>query len=112
MLLTAADGGVVRLWDRTTSRLLGPPLLHGGPVNALSFVRGSQEVATAEKDGPIRLWHLAAPVAADVASVRRWVEALTGLEFDAFGAPRELGPAAQSQRRQDLAKVPGLPGLE
>ena len=70
----------VHLWDPWSGLPLGPPLEHPGVVQ-VAFHPNGQAIATAGKDGMVRLWRLPAPVEGTPVHLRCWVEALTRREF-------------------------------
>jgi WD40 repeat protein len=103
-LLTGSLDGTARFWDAVSGQPLGPTLWHGDGVLAVAFSADGRRAATGCKDFTARQWHTPAlPVEGEPGRVRRWAEALTGLELDEQGAVRALSPEALRQRREAAA---------
>jgi WD40 repeat protein len=84
ILVTGGADGAVRLWDVATGLRVGPLLSHTGPVLA-AFQPRSEKVAAIARDGLLRLWDVPRPAAGDAATVRQWVETLTGKKLAESG---------------------------
>jgi WD40 repeat protein len=65
-IVTAGSDGTARLWEAATSRPLGAPMQHGGPVRWVEFSPDDRSVATASDDGTARVWdaQTGAPISA------------------------------------------------
>ncbi|SNR25671.1 WD40 repeat domain-containing serine/threonine protein kinase [Actinomadura mexicana] len=61
VLVAGGSEGIVRLWDVTRHRQLGPELTgHGGAVLSVSFSPDGRTLATGGEDGTVRLWKVPA----------------------------------------------------
>jgi WD40 repeat protein len=101
LLLAGLADGSARLWDLAgTSRLLGPPAVHGSPVRGVFFEPGGKWFLTTGSDGTTRRWPV--PQAGDEGSADdlvRQVEALTGQVIDGTTEPTLLLAATWEKRR-------------
>lgn len=70
ILATANDDNSVKLWYRTTGRLIHTLAEHGGRVRALDFSADGQTVATGCEDGRVRIWDVASGRLLDVSGLR------------------------------------------
>jgi WD40 repeat protein len=86
VVATGGKGKQARLWDVTTAKLLGPPLVHGGEVHALAFDPQGRHLWTGSWDGTVRRWSMPAPRSGQAAAIRDWIEAHTGQRLDESGA--------------------------
>jgi WD40 repeat protein/serine/threonine protein kinase len=102
---TVSADKTVRLWDVATSHQLGPPLEHPAPVTAIVFAPDGRRLFTAGDDGLVRAWDLPVPATGDVAHLRQWVEALTGMQIGGQGGMRQIDDADLSQRRQAVEQL-------
>jgi WD40 repeat protein/transcriptional regulator with XRE-family HTH domain len=59
ILATANDDNSVKLWYRTTGRLVHTLADHGGRVRSLDFSPDGKHIATGCEDGRIRIWEIA-----------------------------------------------------
>jgi WD40 repeat protein len=108
-LLSGGDDRTARLWDVATGKQLGPPLPHSRGVRAVAFAPDGRRLATGCDDDRARVGELPPPVGGEAERVRLWVEVLTGLELDAGGAVRELGPDELRRRQERLDGLGGTP---
>jgi len=56
LVALACQDGTARLWDVETSKPIGEPLSHRGPIECLTFNSVGTLVATGSPDGTARLW--------------------------------------------------------
>jgi WD40 repeat protein len=108
---TVATGGwdqAARLWDATTCKSLGAPLLHPTPP-LTAFAPDGQQLATCA-GADVYLWPVPAPLAGEPERIRQQVEVLTGMEIDARGDIQELEPDILEQSHQRLRRSGGPPG--
>ena len=109
VLATGGADGAVNLWDVTTGKPSGMPLLHDGPVEQVSFAPDGQTILTAGQDRNARLWQLPPPAAGTVDQIVLSTQVLTGMELDNDGVAHVLDATTWQQRRQqfeDLGRVP------
>ena len=59
ILATANDDNSVKLWYRTTNRLIHTLAEHGGRVRSLDFSSDGRTLATGCEDGKVRIWDVA-----------------------------------------------------
>jgi WD40 repeat protein len=59
-ILTRSYDKTARLWQTSTGKSLGPPLLHPGRVQAVAFNPDGRSFVTGSWDGTARLWEVAA----------------------------------------------------
>jgi ribosome assembly protein 4 len=65
LLATGGHDGQIRLWDPKSGKQAGQPLLgHAKWITSLAFeplhlAKGSQRLASASKDGTVRIWNTA-----------------------------------------------------
>jgi WD40 repeat protein/serine/threonine protein kinase/Flp pilus assembly protein TadD len=98
-----------RFWAAETGMRIGPPLPHPGPVQVIAFSPAGDYIATACDDHAARLWDVPPRVTGGAERLALWVEAQTGLELDAAGAVRRLGPGVIAERRRRLDELGGPP---
>jgi WD40 repeat protein len=99
-------GGVAKLWDAATGKLLGPGFPHAEPVVFAAIAADRRTLVTVSKD-KLRLWPMPAPVEGNVERLRLWVEVSAGLEMDDSGAVVELKTEAWQEHWQRLQKLGG-----
>ena len=102
IVLTGSEDGLVRLWDRATTRPLGSPLEHGGSVLQAVFSPGGSTLAVAARGSTARIWRIPIPVSIEGRQVLRWAEAVSGMELDGNGQPRPLSAEQWRERRRGL----------
>jgi WD40 repeat protein len=107
LLLTSSADGTARLWDTATGKPVGPRLEHSAPIDAVAFSPVGNAVLTGGKDGWARLWPVPAPLTIGAEDAVLWAEVCTGMELDADGVPRWLGPAQWQERRERLEQASG-----
>ena len=124
IIATGGTDRTVRLWHGKTKKPIGPPLVHPGPVFALTFakdhfVSGSLEIDKLLKTGSVWRWPLPAAMPGNVADLETWSQVVTGVRLDEFGVNHVLDAAAwvqlekQSQKAQeDWRKILMLPAIE
>ena len=56
-VLVAATTGTARVWEVNSGKPVGPPMRHGGRVNAVAFRPDGQVVATAGEGGDLKFWN-------------------------------------------------------
>jgi WD40 repeat protein len=89
------------LWDVATAAPLGPPRWHSGAVQAVAFTHRGDRIVSGGHDRTARLWRgTTEPLQGDWQVIKTWAELLAGVELDASGAERPLGPEALAQRRE------------
>jgi WD40 repeat protein len=103
-----------QLWHAATGQPLGPPLTHQGPVWSVAFSPDGKTVLTASEDHTARLWDVPATLPDELERVATWVQVLTGLELDEYGAAKVLDNATWLRRREQLKQRggPPVPGPE
>jgi len=114
VLITRADRLATRLWDVTTGKTLGRPLLRDH-ANVGAFCRDGKMLAAGSADGRIVLWEIPEPLGGTFEQLRLQVEVFTCLELDDQETLRELSPEAVEARRerlhQALESIPERPSL-
>lgn len=113
LVLTGSYDGTARLWDAATGSPVGAALRHGAAVVAVAFRPDGRAVLSGSRDATARLWSVPVPVPDDVARVKGWAEALTGLKLDPGGVPHRLAAEAVRGRRAALGEnglAPAFPG--
>ena len=85
--LTGGEGNAARVWDAATGQPLGPVLVHHGFVDAVAFSPDGRTALTGSEDGAARFWEVPLPVAGEVEQILRWVEVLTGVQWDRVDDP-------------------------
>jgi WD40 repeat protein len=90
LVATGGFDGDVRFWDAATGAPVGPALVQSGPIPAIAFVSGTNLLAAAGMDGNLALWSVPEAKAGSPTDVRRWVQSITGQEFDESGAMRDM----------------------
>jgi WD40 repeat protein/serine/threonine protein kinase len=98
-----------QLWHAATGQPLGPLLTHQGPVWSVAFRSDGKTVVTASEDHTARLWDVPATLPDELERIATWVQVLTGLELDEYGATRVLDSATWLRRRETLKQQGGLP---
>ena len=101
LLLTGCYDHTARLWDSVLKKPVGPPLLHEGPVIAVTFAPDGRSLLTgAAEENAIRRWPVPVPVAGDAESLRLWLQTATGMEMDDEGGIRVLDADTWQERHQ------------
>ncbi len=99
--MSGCDDGTAQLWNAQTGAALGAVLRHRGPVNRVVYHPDGKTILTASSDGTARLWTPPPPLEGDAASLRQWVEVLTGMELDDTGTVHVLpGEVWEARRRR------------
>jgi WD40 repeat protein len=60
-VLTGSFDGTARVWDATTGKPLGEPMVHQGLVRRVGYASGGKTVVTASFDHTARLWKTPEP---------------------------------------------------
>jgi WD40 repeat protein len=116
IIATGCGDGTAHLWDALTGHPIGYPLRHHGAVRAVAFgltpkasTAGEQGsiVVTASEDKTARIWDVPVPSTESVERIMLSLQVANGLELDAQGIARSLGPAAWQRLGRELhALVP------
>jgi WD40 repeat protein/tRNA A-37 threonylcarbamoyl transferase component Bud32 len=109
--LTVDYTGIVRVWEagRNDPVCASPPYEAPFVRPAIRFEGAGWSVVTTYAGKGRRTWHLPLPVEGSRERQRLWIESLTGVQLDEEGVLRVLDPAAQNQRRLQLAALLGPP---
>ena len=91
--------GYVQLWDVATARPLGSPLRHRDGVVVVAFRRDGRALLSGSHDGTASLWSIPEPLKGDVAQVKTWAEAWSGLQLDEYGTLVPLEDKAWLERQ-------------
>jgi WD40 repeat protein len=108
IILTGSGDQTARLWDIQSRNPIGPPLRHEGMVFAAAFSPDGKTILTGSLDGTARLWNGLVPVEGDLDRIKLWAQVITGMELDDLDATHVLETSAWKQRREQLAKGPGV----
>jgi WD40 repeat protein/serine/threonine protein kinase len=100
--------GAGQLWDVATGKPLGLGLAHRDAIWTATFGPGGI-LAASDASGAVRLWDLPRPVAGTPEQARLWVEVLSGMELDSYGAVSRLDASALRERARQLEKLGGPP---
>ena len=90
--LTGGEGNAARFWDVATGKPLGPALVHQGFVDAIAFSPNGRKALTGGEDGVAHFWETPLPVTGDDDRIFRWVQALTGLQWERVHDPTKTSP--------------------
>jgi WD40 repeat protein len=108
-VITGCEDGAVQIWDVGTGYPLGPPELHGGRVNWVTYHPDGHTVYTASDDGTFRYWPLGEPVPGSPEQVEAWVKSITAAELNENGELAPLRHPQWQERKEQLAKLGGAP---
>jgi WD40 repeat protein/tRNA A-37 threonylcarbamoyl transferase component Bud32 len=102
LMLLSACRRQAQLWDCRVGVPLTPPLEHGSEVLAVAQHPTQPLLLTATRNGLVYLWERPQPVPGDIPEIRRWVQALTGLELDDQGSVHRLSRDELRQLRRQI----------
>jgi hypothetical protein len=75
---------------------LGPPRWHAGAVQAVAFSHRGDRIVSGSHDRTARFWRgTTEPLQGPWQAIKAWAEVLAGVELDAGGAERPLGPKVE-----------------
>jgi eukaryotic-like serine/threonine-protein kinase len=105
LALTGSADRTARVWDVVTGTPLGPPCWHQSGATAVAFSHQGHLFATGSADHTAQVWQApAAPLEGRLEAIKAWAELLAGVELEASGTERPLGPEERQQRQQVLAR--------
>ena len=107
-VLVGTRAGMAWLWDAPSGRTIGPPVVHGSPIEDVGFRPDGRTFVTVGNDDSARAWPMPGPIAGGVNELRRQLEAETGQAIDESQVVATLDPAEWADRRQE----PGAPEAE
>ena len=100
-VFTGGEDGAVRTWSaRSRVVLIGPPLLHPGPITAIAVSRDGSRIATVTADASgffermARIWDVPVGDADDADTLREIAEAVSGHRLVGDGVLTDLPPRA------------------
>lgn len=104
LLVVGHEDGSAQLWDVTTCKPLGPPVVQNGTLVGVAFASDGRSFLTTAGDGAMRVWPVPAPLAeADLDRLTLLLEVSTGLRLDEGQTVMRLHPEEWRQRFQQVA---------
>ena len=106
-LVVGCKDGSARLWDVTTSKPLGPPMVQRSPIAAVSFTADGRSFLSTAGDGTTRSWPVPGPLEGDVDRLTLRLQVLTGMQMDAGPHVEKLAAETWEARSLRLTEVEG-----
>jgi WD40 repeat protein len=106
-VVTASEDGTARLWEATSGKPIGPPILHQWAINAVAFSPDGSSVLTGSDDKTAQLWKVPAALRGEVDQITLWTQVITGMELDSYGAIHVLATQDWRARYRDLQERGG-----
>ena len=102
MFVTGTWGDVIRLWNTSQAKPIGPEM-RGAPVGILTFSSdGTMLIGRPYNDIPMWAKPMPIPVDADARRTSLWVQVITGMELAEGGGAHLLSDESWSNRRKHL----------
>jgi eukaryotic-like serine/threonine-protein kinase len=106
-LVVGCKDGSARLWDVTTSKPLGPPMVQRSPIAAVSFTADGRSFLSTARDGTTRSWPMPGPLEGDDDRLTLRLQVFTGMQMDAGPHVEKLAAETWEARSLRLTEVEG-----
>ena len=106
-LVAGYKDGSAQLWDVTTSKPLGPPMVQRSPIAAVSFTADGRSFLSTAGDGTTRSWPVPGPLEGDEDRLTLRLQVLTGMQMEAGPHVEKLAAETWEARSLRLTEVEG-----